>query len=42
MRSKSESYKSLDEFCTTVDIPSPVITENAGEEYGMGWQRVIK
>jgi hypothetical protein len=42
MKSKSEAYKTLDDYCATVGIANPVVTDNAGEANGMDWQRVIK
>jgi hypothetical protein len=42
MQSKSNAYKALDDYASTVGIPNPIITDNDGEEYGSDWQRVIK
>ncbi len=43
MKSKAlASYDTLDLFCSTVGIPNPIITDNAGEETGDLWDTVRK
>lgn len=42
MKSKADAYQSLDEYAYTIGIPNPIITDNAGEEYGDEWRRVTK
>jgi hypothetical protein len=42
MASKSDAYDKLDLYCSTIGIPKPIITDNAGEETGQDWERVRK
>ena len=42
MKSKADTFVSLNSYCTKYGIPSPIITDNAGEELGSDWVRVLK
>lgn len=42
MKTKADAYKALDYYSYTVGIPNPIVTDNAGEEYGQDWKRVTK
>ena len=42
MKSKADAFVSLNSYCTKYGIPNPIITDNAGEELGSDWVRVLK
>ena len=42
MKSKADTFVSLNSYCTKYGIPNPIITDNAGEELRSDWVRVLK
>ena len=42
MKSKADAFVSLNSYCMKYGIPSPIIIDNAGEELGSDWVRVLK
>ena len=42
LKSKSEAFVALNEFCHNIGLPNPIITDNAGEETDGEWERVRK
>ena len=42
MKSKADAFVSLNAYCMKYGIPNPIITDNAGEELGSDWDRVLE
>ena len=42
MKSKADAFISLNSYCMKYGIPNPIINDNAGEELGSDWVRVLK
>jgi hypothetical protein len=42
LKSKGNAWEVLDKYAHNIRDPNPLITDNAGEETGSEWNRVIK